>query len=285
MNEATALRALGILGGEPLVRLMGRIREGDAALEDDLREMERAVATLALTLHPVPPPPELLLRVISRASSEGYYFHHERDSEWEPTSYPGSYVRRLYVDSRGPRETRLVRLTAASPPGALAVLAGASFYVISGDVHVDGLRLDARDYFTTGGSAPVGRTDQGCVLFTVLGAAATRGLSRTREVVRADDRKWVDAAPGVTTRALGEDAERGLAMSVIRLEPGATWPAHHHDGAEELFVVRGDWRCLGTNLHPGDYHRAGPGTEHEAATSTAGCKLIVVRHLTDSIEE
>lgn len=284
MIEATALRALGILGGEPLVRLMGRIREGDAAIEDDLHEMERAVATLALTLHPVPPPPELLLRVISRASSEGYYFHHERDSEWEPTSYPGSYVRRLYIDSRGPRETRLVRLTAASPPGALAVLAGASFYVISGDLHVDGMRLDARDYFATSGSAPTGRTDQGCVLLTVLSAAA-RGPSRMREVVRADDKSWVEAAPGVATRALGVDADRGLSMSVIRLEPGATWPAHHHEGAEELFLVRGDWRCLGTNLHPGDYHRAGPGTEHEASTSAAGCKLIVVKHLNGSTDE
>jgi quercetin dioxygenase-like cupin family protein len=284
MIEATALRALGILGGEPLVRLMGRIREGDPALEDDLREMERAVATLALTLHPVPPPPELLLRVISRASSEGYYFHHERDSEWEPTSYPGSYVRRLYIDSRGPRETRLVRLTAASPPGALAVLAGASFYVISGDVHVDGVRLEARDYFATNGSAPVGRTDQGCVLFTVLGAAA-RGRARTRELVRGDDKSWVDEAPGVTTRLLGEDPERGLSMSIIRLEPGATWPAHHHDGAEEVFLVRGDWRCLGTNLHPGDYHRAGPGTEHEASISPSGCKLIVVRHLAGSTDD
>jgi quercetin dioxygenase-like cupin family protein len=285
MTEATALRALGILGGEPLVRLMSRIREGDAALEDDLLEMERTAATLALTLHPVSPPPELLLRVISRASSEGYYFHHERDSEWEPTVHPGSYVRRLYIDSRGSRETRLVRLTAASPPGALAALAGASFYVIAGDLHVDGVKLEARDHFSTGGTSPTGRTDQGCVLFTVRGAAATRGLSRTREVVRDEESDWVDAAPGVTSRMLGEDAERGLSLSILRMDPGTTWPAHHHDGAEEVFLVRGDWRCLGTNLHPGDYHRAGANTEHEDTTSAAGCKLIVVRHLSGSAEE
>ena len=284
MTEATALRALGILGGEPLVRLMTRIREGDAALEDDLLEMERAAATLALTLHPVPPPPELLLRVISRASSDGYYFHHERDSEWEPTSHPGSYVRRLYIDTRGSRETRLVRLTAASPPGALAALAGASFYVISGDLHVDGVKLEARDYFATGGTSPTGRTDQGCVLFTVRGAAATRGLSRTRDVVRAEESAWTDAAPGVTERLLGEDPERGLAVSILRMEPGTTWPAHHHHGAEEVFLVRGGWRCLGTNLHPGDYHRAGAETEHEDTTSAVGCKLIVVRHLAGPVE-
>jgi quercetin dioxygenase-like cupin family protein len=284
MMNATALRALGILGGEPLVRLMSRIREGDAALEDDLREMERAAATLALTLPPVPPPSELQRRVLSRAASGGYYFLQERDSEWEPTTYAGSYVRRLFIDSHTSSETRLVRLTAASPPGALAALAGAAFYVISGDLHVDGVRLETRDYFAAGGSPPTGRTEQGCVLFTVLAAVSSRGLSRTREVVRADEGPWVDSAPGITTKLLGEDSERCLRMSLQRMEPGATWPAHHHDGPEELFLVRGDWRCLGTNLHPGDYHRAGAGTEHEATTSAAGCKLIVVSHLPETDE-
>ena len=49
--NATALRALGILGGEQLVRLMTRIREGDDALEDDLFQMERAASSF-----PVPEP-------------------------------------------------------------------------------------------------------------------------------------------------------------------------------------------------------------------------------------
>ena len=75
------------------------------------------------------------------------------------------------------------------------------------------------------------------------------------------------------------DPERGIDMRIVRLEPGASWEAHHHERAEELFLLRGDWRCLGTNLHPGDFHRAGPGTEHAATASSAGCKLIVVSHL------
>lgn len=279
MIEATALRALGILGGEPLVRLMGRIREGDPALEHDLREMERAASMLALTVPAVEPPVELKRRVLSRIASDGYYFLMERDSEWEPAGFSGAYVRRLYIDSRSGRDTRLVRLAPSTPPNALATLAGAGFYVISGDLNADGVHLESRDFFFAAGASPTGRTEQGCVLFTVLAGGAARGPAPTRVVVRALEGEWLDLSPGVQSKHLGADPERGIDMRLVRLEPGASWEAHHHEGAEELFLVRGDWRCLGTNLHPGDFHRAGPGTEHAATTSSAGCKLIVVSHL------
>lgn len=278
MINATALRALGILGGEPLVRLMGRLRDGDAALEDDLREMERAASLLALTAPPAEAPADLKRRVLSRVTADGYYFLSERESEWEPGKLPGVSLRRLYIDSRTGREARLVRLTPSAPAAAVAEAAGASFYVLSGDLHVDGERLEIGDWFAAAGEPPTGRTDTGCVLFTVLTGAASRPKGRTRTIVRAAEGDWRGLGDGVTTKALGEDPERGLRVSLLRMEPGASWASHRHEGAEELFVVRGDWRCLGTNLHPGDYHRAGPGTEHETTTSSAGSKLIVVSH-------
>jgi quercetin dioxygenase-like cupin family protein len=278
MIEATALRALGILGGEPLVRLMGRLREGDEALEEDLREMERAASLLALAAPAAEPPADLKRRVLSRVAADGYYFLHERESEWEPSKAPGAWLRRLFIYARESRETRLVRVTPAASASAVAELAGCGFYLLSGDLHADGERLEIGDYYHAAGEAPTGRTEHGCVLFTVLAGAASRGKSRSRTIVRAAEGEWLERGPGITTKRLGEDPERGLRMSLLRLEPGASWEAHRHEGAEELFLVRGDWRCLGTNLHPGDYHRAGPGTEHEATTSAAGCKLIVVSH-------
>lgn len=278
MIEATALRALGILGGDPLVRLMKRLREGDEALEHDLREMERAASLLALTAPAAEPPADLRRRVLSRVCADGYYYLHERESEWEPSKVPGAYVRRLFIHARESRETRLVRLTPSAPGAALAELAGCGFYVLSGDLHVDGERLEIGDYYYASGEAPTGRTDTGCVLFTVLAGAASRGKSRSWTLVRAADGAWKETAPGVTWKRLGDDPERGFRMRLLRMAPGAGWESHRHEGAEELFLVRGDWRCLGTNLHPGDYHRAGPGTEHETTTSAAGCKLIVVSH-------
>ena len=286
MIEATALRALGILGGESLVRLMGRLRDGDPALEDDLREMERAAAMLALTASPADPPAELKRRVLSRVAADGYYYLRERDSDWEPApaaipggapaSIAGAWLRRLFIDAREGHETRLVRLVPSAPVTALAELAGAGFYMISGDLHVDGERLEIGDYYFASAAASTGKTETGCVLFTAMTSGAPRGRGRARTLVRAAGGEWRSLGEGVSTKFLGEDPERGLRTSLLRLEPGARWESHRHEGAEEMFVVRGDWRCLGTNLRPGDYHRAGPGTEHEATTSAMGCKLIVV---------
>lgn len=296
MTESTALRALGILRGEPLVRLMGRLREGDETLADDLHEMERAASLLALAAPPTAPPADLKRRVVSRAAAEGYYFLPERASEWEPATVrvassgaagtvsltrvaiPGAYVRRLFIHARESQEARLVRLMPSAPASAIAQLTGSGFYVLSGDLHLDGERLEIGDWYGASGEPPTGRTEWGCVLFTVLAGVATRGRSRARTIVRASEGVWAEAAPGVAVKGLGEDAEHGLRASLVRMEPGAGWPAHRHEGVEQVFVVRGDWRCLGTTLRPGDYHRAGAGTEHETTTSTNGCKLIVVRH-------
>jgi quercetin dioxygenase-like cupin family protein len=282
MMNATALRALGILGGEQLVRLMTRIREGDAALEDDLFQMERAASALAMAAPPASPPTDLRRRVLSRVAVDGYYFLHERDSEWELTRYAGAYVRQLFIDTLGKSETRLIRVSSGTPPGALAELAGADFYLISGDLHVDGASLEFGDYFHAGGPPLPGKTGQGCVLFTVVtaGSRAPRGTSRSRVTVRPIEGEWVEVEPGVTTKMLGSDPDRRVEMRLVRMEPGASWKSHRHDGPEEVFVIRGGWRCLGTNLHPGDFHRAGVGTEHETTSTVPGCKLIVVKHLT-----
>lgn len=276
MIEATALRALGILGGEQLVRLMGRLREGDAALEDDLRDMERAASMLALSAPPVQPPAELKRRVLSRVAADGYYHLRERESEWEPSAVPGTYLRRLFIDSREGRETRLIRIMPSAPATAIAELAGSAFYVLSGDIQVDGERLELGDYYFAPNGPSTGRTDMGCVLFTSMTSGAARGKTRSRVVVRAYEGTWREESPGVAIKELGDDPERGLRTRLLRMEPGASWASHRHEGAEELFVVRGDWRCLGTTLRPGDYHRAGSGTEHEATVSGYGCKMIVV---------
>jgi quercetin dioxygenase-like cupin family protein len=292
MNEASALRALGILGGEQLVRLMNRIREGDQSVEEDLRSMERAAGLMALTAPAADTPAELKRRVLSRIASEGYYFVRERESDWEPVSASGAYVRRLYVDARVSKETRIVRLLPSAPSDVLSGLVGPSFYVVSGEIQVEGTRLEIGDFFSSTGPAPLGRTDQGCVLYSVgaplmqlrsNGQGGSNGSGRAnggasaarRTIVRAVEGTWIDVGGGAHTKTLVRDAARGLELSLLRMERGATWAAHHHDRAEEAFLLRGDWQCLGRNLHPGDYHRAGSGTDHALTTSRDGCKMVV----------
>ena len=279
MTESTALRALGIVGGEPLVRLMQRLRDGDAALEDDLRAMERASAMLALTAQPVELPADLKRRVLSRISADGYYFLRERDSDWEPAGVPESYVRRLYIDSRGDAETRLVRILPSAPPNALADLAGQGFYLISGDLNVEGSRFEIGDTLHAPGAPLVGKTEHGCVLFAITTNEGSRSKSPVRVAVRAAEGEWREEGEGVFLKHLTEDRDRGRRWELVRMEPGAIWGARHQPEAEEIFLLRGDWRCLGRNLHPGDYYRSAAGIEQEATTSPSGCKMILVKHI------
>jgi quercetin dioxygenase-like cupin family protein len=218
--------------------------------------------------------------ILSRTEAGGFYFLRERESDWEPAGFPGADVRRLFIDLDDGSETRLLRLTPSAPPDALPSLAGHDFYVISGHVQADGAHLQIGDYLHAGGQPPAGRSEQGCVLFTILeGRQRRAGGSPTRITVRASDGEWVDADPGAFTKWLGADPARGLEILLLRMEPGAQFAAHRHEGDEEMFVLRGDCRCQGHTLHPGDYHRAASGSRHDTANTKAGCKLILVRHL------
>ena len=40
--------------------------------------------------------------------------------------------------------------------------------------------------------------------------------------------------------------------------------------------MNGDARTLGREMHPGDYHRAAPGSEHDDTTSRGGCHAVLV---------
>src|SRR5262249_12492641 len=156
---------------------------------------------------------------------------------------------RLFIDARSGRETRLVRCSPTMTNG-LERLVGSGFYVLSGDLHADGARLELGDYGTLGRS-PLVRSDLGCVLFTTIAPGNSKNAPSESVVLRARDGAWrpmSEGSKGVSVKDLMEDQDRGLRMRVLRMETGATWGAHHHDVAEELFVIRGDWRCLGTTF-------------------------------------
>ncbi len=68
--------------------------------------------------------------------------------------------------------------------------------------------------------------------------------------------------PGITIRALYVDRARGRETMLVRMEAGASYLPHHHEGVEESFVLEGDIACDGETLTAGDYHRAEAGTYH-----------------------
>lgn len=81
---------------------------------------------------------------------------------------------------------------------------------------------------------------------------------------------WQDIGPGVRRKDLATDAY------LVRLEPGSRLVRQALDVVEHWYVIEGDLRIAGRQVHTGDYHRALPGTVDEAPTTTSGCLVLVV---------
>ena len=62
------------------------------------------------------------------------------------------------------------------------------------------------------------------------------------------------------------DREKSRITFLIRAQPGAEFPAHHHDDDEEAYVLSGDLDFDDLVLGAGDYHLARPGVRHPVAT-------------------
>ena len=104
-------------------------------------------------------------------------------------------------------------------------------------------------------------------------------------VLQSGDGVWkATEYPGVSAKLLHLDKETRIATSVLRLEPGAIYPAHHHNDLEQCLVLSGDIR-LGTNIHihAGDYEKALAGTDHGHLTSDTGCEVLIISSLEDEI--
>ena len=82
--------------------------------------------------------------------------------------------------------------------------------------------------------------------------------------------------PGAFLKLLSIDQERGFAVALGKLEPGARYPSHRHFEAEDVFMLSGDLHIGERVLLPGDYHHAAAGTVHPVNFSENGCTLIIV---------
>ena len=66
------------------------------------------------------------------------------------------------------------------------------------------------------------------------------------------------------------------AMILLQLDPGTTYPHHHHSGPEECYVLEGDIRIAGQTLRAGDFHHAAASSTHGVSTTEKGCTLLLV---------
>ena len=78
----------------------------------------------------------------------------------------------------------------------------------------------------------------------------------------SDDRWMPHPVPGIRMKVLALNKARGYATLLLDVAPGTRFPAHHHGGAEECFVVSGSIYTCGRRLGPGDFVHADADTDH-----------------------
>jgi anti-sigma factor ChrR (cupin superfamily) len=95
--------------------------------------------------------------------------------------------------------------------------------------------------------------------------------------------EWEQVAPGIECKLLAADKERDRVSMLVRLAPGASYPAHTHAGVEELHLLAGELWINGRKLVPGDYNYGAPGALDESVWSETGCTCVLVTSTSDTL--
>ena len=95
--------------------------------------------------------------------------------------------------------------------------------------------------------------------------------------------EWEQVAPGIECKLLATDTERHRVSMLVRLAPGARYPAHTHADVEELHLLDGELWIDERKLFPGDYNYGAPGAGDERVWSETGCTCLLVTSTKDTL--
>jgi quercetin dioxygenase-like cupin family protein len=91
------------------------------------------------------------------------------------------------------------------------------------------------------------------------------------------DDDWLPhPVPGIRMKVLAMNRRTGYATLLLDVAPGTRFPAHHHDGDEECYVLSGSVNTLGRRLGPGDFLHADAGTDHGELWTDEGAQVLLV---------
>jgi len=95
--------------------------------------------------------------------------------------------------------------------------------------------------------------------------------------------KWEQVAAGIECKLLATDRERHRVSMLVRLAPGASYPAHTHAGVEELHLLHGELWIDERKLSPGDHNYGAPGASDQRVWSETGCTCVLVTSTKDML--
>jgi len=95
--------------------------------------------------------------------------------------------------------------------------------------------------------------------------------------------EWEQVAAGIECKLLATDTERDRVSMLVRLAPGARYPAHTHAGGEELYLLDGELWIDEKKLVRGDYNYGAPGAADNRVWSETGCTCVLVTSTKDTL--
>jgi quercetin dioxygenase-like cupin family protein len=96
--------------------------------------------------------------------------------------------------------------------------------------------------------------------------------------------EWDQVAPGIECKLLASDSQRHRVSMLVRLAPGAAYPAHRHAGTEELYLLDGELWIDDRRLIPGDYNYGAPGAVDNRVWSETGCTCLLITSTRDVLQ-
>jgi anti-sigma factor ChrR (cupin superfamily) len=114
-------------------------------------------------------------------------------------------------------------------------------------------------------------------------AVDTKAFAAPRVPPRRPGPEWKDVGPGISCKLLATDSERALVSMLVRLAPGADYPAHRHAGVEELYMLDGELIVDEARFGPGDYRRGQPGSTDHRVWSQTGCTCVLITSSDDAL--
>jgi quercetin dioxygenase-like cupin family protein len=103
-------------------------------------------------------------------------------------------------------------------------------------------------------------------------------------ISRSSEMEWIRAPlPGISSKVLSHDDRRNYTTQLVRMEPGTTYPSHHHREVEELYLLEGDLEVEGLRMKSGDYCRAEPGSIHSTVRTESGALFLVLSSQNDEL--
>jgi anti-sigma factor ChrR (cupin superfamily) len=93
----------------------------------------------------------------------------------------------------------------------------------------------------------------------------------------ATDADWLPhPVAGIRMKVLALNRAGGYATLLLDVAPGARFPAHHHAGAEECYVLSGSLYTCDRRMTAGDFLHADAGTDHGELWTDEGCRVLLV---------